>query len=112
MIGQNSPLIPLPRTAEPSGVASRAGVGEDGHERADRGRAQRDPDQPPGVVESRSSSQTARRAIASDTIQPTVPSPIRRRGTRFSITSIPATKRMDASPRPANTAVWELAFAR
>ncbi len=53
MIGQNSPATPVPSTAAPSGVGSTPGVGEDRNERAERGRAQGDGEQPPLRVESR-----------------------------------------------------------
>ena len=66
-IGQNSPATPVPSTALPSGALHQAGVGEDRHERPERRRRERDPEQPPrridaGDVEHDPDAETERRA--------------------------------------------------
>ena len=50
-IGQNSPATPVPEHGAAERRRQQAGVGEDRHERAERGRGQRDADQPALGVE-------------------------------------------------------------
>ena len=90
----------------PERCRRQARVGEDRHERSERCRRERDPEQPALRVQAGCSSKSPTASpIESEIAQPAVPSATERRGTCFSITSRPAKKKRKTRPMLARNSI-------